>query len=239
MSEWLIVIGADGTILATAEGAPTDWINRTVSDEVVPAELRDRAAAMLRDFYQSEGPLQTVSVTLADSGQRIRLLALYAVPVRRAETNLADLLQSTVALMKEQAESLDCALTLDVAADLPHTAFVDREKIAWAVTALLGNALRFVRRGTRLMPGGTIVVRARHNVDDARVMIEVQDDGLGIPDERLHDLLLRPPGRLHVTGLGHLLVHEIVTAHGGGLDVISHTDPGQSGTTVRLTLPYR
>ncbi len=237
-AEWLIVLGADGTVLA-AQGAPTDWIGRHVADEALPAELRHEAVKMLRDFYRSDGPLQTASVTIPSTGQLVRLLALYAVPVRRAATDLSELLRSTIAVMKQQAEAMEVALTLDVAADIPRAAFVDPDKIAWAVTALVGNALRFVRRGTRLMPGGTISVRARHEADATQVVLEVQDDGPGIPEDKLRHLFRRTYGRLHAAGPGLALVQEVVAAHGGTFDITSRTDPEQSGTTIRLSLPYR
>jgi signal transduction histidine kinase len=89
------------------------------------------------------------------------------------------------------------------------------------------------------MPGGAIVVRARHSAADAQVVIEVQDDGTGIAADRLRDLLQRSIDRPHVTGLGLLLVRDVVAAHGGRMDVTSRTDSEQSGTTVRLTLPCR
>jgi len=51
----------------------------------------------------------------------------------------------------------DVSLRIE-AAGLPPRISVDPAKIAWAVTALVGSALRYVRRGSFTMPGGHVGV---------------------------------------------------------------------------------
>ena len=100
--------------------------------------------------------------TVMSTAPPVRILALHAVPVRRLAIDLRALLESTIKVMEQQARAIEVALTVDVGPDVPQTLRLDPEKIAWTLTALIGNALRFVRRGTRLMPGGTIQVHARY-----------------------------------------------------------------------------
>jgi signal transduction histidine kinase len=139
--------------------------------------------------------------------------------------------------MQQQARSLDVSLTLAIDDAVPQSIVVDPDKIAWTMTALVGNALRFVRRGTRTMPGGTIVVHAAADRATPRMILEVRDDGPGIPDDVLGRLLSRQPGQLHAPGLALKLAQDIAEAHGGLLQIDSRTDADRSGTTVRLTLP--
>jgi len=156
------------------------------------------------------------------------------IPLRLAPTNLRELLVGAIAPLVAQAGHLEIALRVEAPPELPPTV-VDPEKIAWAVTTLVGNALRFVKRGTRRMPGGSVVVRLAKS-DDA-VTVSVEDDGPGIPRDKLPWLFKRAPGATHAAGLGLMLIHDVVVAHGGRVDVESHTDGPARGTRVTLTLP--
>lgn len=230
--EWLIVLNGDGTVLAVDGGAPTDWIGTRVEDRSdVPLELRQAAAETRTES------LGRRSLGEGGEGQPVRLLVLHAVPIRRTPTDIRALLQSTINVMQRQARALEVALTLEVGPDVPQTLEVDPEKLAWSITALVGNSLRFVRRGTRLMPGGAIHVRARLDPAAASVIVEVQDDGSGIPKDILPQLLQRPPGQLHASGLALSLVQDVVCAHGGMMHLESSTEADHSGTTMRLSFP--
>jgi signal transduction histidine kinase len=107
-----------------------------------------------------------------------------------------------------------------------------------AVTALVGNALRYLAHGTRQRPRGSITVMACYDAKQSQVVLDVRDDGPGIVEEIAGRLFMhddpRGPG-----GLALLLVHDILTAHGGGATVRSSTRPGESGTIISLTIPCR
>jgi signal transduction histidine kinase len=205
-AEWLIVVNADGTVLAVDGGAPLDWIDQRLQE-------------------------------CGDVPASARILTVHAVPVHLSAVDLRALLKSTMTLMEQQARAIGVALTLDVAPDVPPALRLDPEKIAWTLTALIGNALRFVRRGTRLMPGGTIQVRALRGPVSSHVVLEVQDDGSGIPADMLPQLLRRSPGPLHASGLALSLVQDVIAAHGGEIRLDSSTEADRSGTTVRLIIP--
>jgi signal transduction histidine kinase len=161
------------------------------------------------------------------------------IPLRRVPTDLRLLLQSSIGVMDQQARAMDVALALTVDPAVPPTLALDRQKIAWAITALVGNAMRFVRRGTRLRPGGTIAVRALADPAGSAVVIEVEDDGAGIAADKLPHLLDRASEQPYAAGLALNLVQDVVTAHGGAVEIESSTRPERSGTTVRLVLPRR
>jgi signal transduction histidine kinase len=158
-----------------------------------------------------------------------------AVPLHRAPTDVRTLLEGAVEAMQKQAAAVDVTLKVESAPDLPRVV-IDPEKVAWAVTSLVGNALRYARRGTRVLPGGVIVVRLSVT-DDGMLLIAVEDDGPGIPQEKVDKLFARGSGVRHGAGLGLLVVRDVVAAHGGSVDVKSHCDRFTSGTTVTLHLP--
>lgn len=157
--------------------------------------------------------------------------------MRRAATDLRELLASTMEVMREQAAALDVELRIETTDAVPARVSLDPEKTAWAVATLVGNAFRYVRRGTRRMPGGSIVVGSDYDAARRQVVIRVEDDGPGIPKDKLPWLFKRAAGRPHAAGLGLLLIHDVVAAHGGTVAVESHVDGPQRGTAVTLRIP--
>ena len=157
-----------------------------------------------------------------------------SIPLRRRPTDLVPLLTGTIEALQAQARALDVTLRIDASPGIPRVS-VDAEKLAWAVATLVGNAFRYVRRGTRRLPGGSIQVRLRAEGD--QVAVSVEDDGPGIPPDKVGKLFLRGQGVTHGTGLALMLMQDIALAHGGTIDVKSQCEAFASGTTVTLRLP--
>lgn len=83
--------------------------------------------------------------------------------------------------------------------------------------------------------GGGIVARTR--VDGGSILVEIRDDGRGIPQERIEGLFdfgfVRGGERVKmVTGL--MTAYNVVQEHGG--EIVVESEAGE-GTTVRITLP--
>jgi two-component system, NtrC family, sensor histidine kinase KinB len=123
---------------------------------------------------------------------------------------------------------------ITLSADDEHnhlSVMVDRDRIEHVFDNLITNAIQHTSAG------GSIHVRAAADGDHVR--FEVEDTGEGIPrDElpRIFDKFYRIATTRHSggAGLGLAIVREIVTAHGGSIDVASK--PGK-GTTFTFTLP--
>jgi two-component system NtrC family sensor kinase len=96
--------------------------------------------------------------------------------------------------------------------------------------------LNLILNAIDAMPkGGTLAVRAA--AGPTVVLVEIQDTGMGIPDD-IRARLFEPffTNKPNGTGLGLSISAHIVTQHGGQIEVESKV--GQ-GSTFRVVLPYR
>ena len=109
----------------------------------------------------------------------------------------------------------------------------DPDRLGQVVSNLLANALRYTRQGGAV----ALCVRAEGN----SAVLEVTDSGVGIAPEDLEHVFKRfwrgERSRSRATGgagIGLAIVHELVRAHDGRIDVVS--DLGK-GSTFRVFLP--
>lgn len=155
------------------------------------------------------------------------------IPTKREATDLAELLQSSLAPLIAQAHESRIDLRVATLGSIPKVK-VDREKLAWAVATIVGNALRYVQRGEDREAGGSVVVHLHADDERARrVSIAVQDDGPGMPPEKASALFERGDA-IHAPGLSLSLVREVVLAHDGTIRVDSRLG---EGTSITLSLP--
>jgi signal transduction histidine kinase len=235
---WLVALGAGGEVIAAERGAPASWRGARLDEQAdVPASLRQRAAATLRAWRAAPEEMTETVVDVPELSRQVKLVVLPAVGIRRIKTDVRALLAYAMAALERQAHALDVSLTVDTAADVPSALVLDPEKTAWAVTALVGNSLRHVKRGTRFRPGGAIEIVTRFDGDARELVIEVADDGPGMPEAVRLGLFVRAPGAPHATGLALTVVRDVVSAHGGTLEVRSSMDPDEHGTRVTVRLP--
>jgi len=114
--------------------------------------------------------------------------------------------------MASFAETKSQTLTLDVLPYLPSIQ-ADEERLQQVILNLLSNACKFTPEGVR--------INVRAKADDARLVVEVEDNGLGIPIERQRHLfhpyhrLERDGGGSGGLGLGLALCRVLVGLHGG------------------------
>jgi len=126
---------------------------------------------------------------------------------------------------------------VDELSDLYLPAHLDLDLFGQAVINLLSNAVKYTPEG------GEIRVRTR--MQDTEAVIEILDNGMGIPTDslpRLFERFYRVPQNAKAapgTGLGLALVKYIVTnIHDGSISVTSQVNEG-SNFAIRVPLGHR
>ena len=139
-------------------------------------------------------------------------------------TELAGLIDEVIKIQRAHFAQLNIQIEYFTPANLP-TVTVDGDKIKQALLNLIKNA-------AEAMPGGgKVIIEAR--ASEAGVSIDITDIGTGIPldiDAFEPFMTTKKEG----TGIGLVIVRQIVTAHGGNISYRSR--PGE-GTTFHLELP--
>jgi K+-sensing histidine kinase KdpD len=137
------------------------------------------------------------------------------IELTRKPLNLANLVSECVGSMRATGQFDRHAVEIDLEAVWVDG---DSDRLAQVVTNLLGNAIKYTPSG------GKIGVRVKKVGEEG--MIQVQDDGAGIPSEilpRVFDLFVRGEFGLHRSpaglGIGLTLVSRIAGLHGGRVEV--------------------
>ncbi|MCV0402707.1 MAG: HAMP domain-containing histidine kinase [Chloroflexi bacterium] len=182
-------------------------------DGLYPADVEhlERILAETRQLERLIDDLRTLS--LADAG---------ALGLQREPTDLAVLTADAVSALEPQADAAGVTMAVDADVDLP-TIDVDPLRIRQVVTNLVMNALRHTARG------GRVIAQVRADADGQ--LLSVSDTGVGMDAEtatRAFERFWRTADSSGA-GLGLAIVRDLVTAHGGTVDLRS--EPGR-GTTV-------
>ena len=139
-------------------------------------------------------------------------------------TDLETIVREILALEGTGYKSAGVTVKLNFEAGLPAIE-IDPSKIKQAILNLCKNAVEAMGNG------GCLAIKAYRA--EGMVVLEITDDGFGVPDDvDVFELFktTKPRG----TGLGVLVVQQVVSAHHGTVDFTS--DSGQ-GTTFTVRLP--
>lgn len=200
------------------------------------SELMIRDPAMLQDPAQVGEHLRTIHTAGCDASQVVSRLRDFSRPREAGEqfapVLLNKLLENVVSLTqpKWKTLALEEGRIVNVQFELARVPPVhgNGAELREAVTNLIFNAV------DALPKGGAITLRTRR--EDAQVVLEVADNGLGMTPEvrrRCLDPYFTTKGQ-RGTGLGLAMVFGIIKRHEGTLEIES--TPGR-GTTFRIRLP--
>lgn len=183
---------------------------------------------------------QSLEVSLRSAGRLQHLiddLILFSMAskgeldLKLSPVDLNVLVASIMTSANPKAVERGLDLRLDMASSLPPVQ-ADADKLGWALSHLLDNAIKFTPAG------GTVTLQVVR--DEKMVTVKVSDTGIGIPPERVkevfepfHQLDSSATRRYGGTGMGLSLVRQIIEAHGSVVAI--NSTPGE-GTVVSFPL---
>ena len=151
----------------------------------------------------------------------------------RMMVDINDIVRDTLALRAYEPRAGDISMIEELAPSLPEV-FADGHQVKQVMLNLVINAEQAMLEAHG---GGSLTVRTRHDPEGESVVLEVTDNGPGIPDEeqsKVFDPFFTTKDVGKGTGLGLSVAYAIVQEHGGRIWLTSK--PGE-GTSFFVELP--
>jgi signal transduction histidine kinase len=185
----------------------------------ITSEQRHALTVSQQSTNRLEGLIEDlIMVSLASRGE---------LSILQADVDLRRLANLAVKSHADAALERGVSLHAVVDEDVPLVQ-ADSQKIAWVLSQLLDNGIKFTPSG------GRVVVSVKREGENL-VIVSVTDTGIGIPSQKLNDIFEpfhqldgSTTRRYGGTGLGLSLVRQIVEAHGSMLEVQSTEGRGST-----------
>ncbi|NEQ42081.1 MAG: response regulator [Leptolyngbya sp. SIOISBB] len=169
--------------------------------------------------------------------------------LRPKESHLPSLLQGVAEICRVRADQKDLQFIYQVPDDLPEGVVVDEKRLRQVLINLLGNAVKFTRKGCVTFSVSVVeelatapeTVALKHSSDHAplkgsevwyKFRFQVKDTGVGMTPEQLERIFLpfeqvgSRSQQSEGTGLGLTISHQILEKMGSDLEVQSQVDVG-------------
>jgi len=147
------------------------------------------------------------------------------------EISFHDLIQNLGIIFQSQCRTKSLSFKLVFDPNVPDIIIADKARIVRVIQILVSNAIKFTASGEV-----KISVKSMHLASNELhhlIYIEVEDTGIGIPEDE-HPYLFQPLKKLHQTdtrgydgsGLGLIIAKQIVGLHGGEIGFSSEKNKG-------------
>jgi PAS domain S-box-containing protein len=196
----------------------------------------DLIQVLCGDAAACEEPLRIVDrqfdhlVHLVDDLLDVSRISRGKIELRRERLDLAEIVHAALEMSDSGLSRGDRRLIVSVPSE-PIAVEGDRVRLVQVVANLLNNAAKFTDAG------GRIALRVVPEGDT--VEIQVEDDGKGIPRDRLDSIFEMfsqvEPGHASGLGIGLSLVRGLIAMHGG--TVVADSEGPGHGATFTISLP--
>ena len=222
----------------------TDFVNNMTHELKTPISTISLASQMLKDDSISiqEKNVDQITKVIDDESKRLgyqveKVLQMAIFDKGRIKLKIKDIdihriIQNVVSNFSMQIENKNGIINLQLEAN-PSTIGVDEIHFTNIISNLLDNAVKYCEAKP--------VIDIRTEISNKKLIISVEDNGIGIRKEELKRVFERfyrvPTGNIHNVkgfGLGLSYVKKIVEEHGGIIVVDSQP---QKGTCFSISVP--
>lgn len=161
-----------------------------------------------------------------------------SIGLLKSEVDLKEIAGDSILLLSPLAEAAQVSITLEIEEGLQTRILANRSQFLEVITNLLGNAIKFSRRG------GAILISIDKGLSEKTIrmlQISVSDEGIGIPEPELNQVFSSffrasnvRNSEIKGTGLGLAIISRIIEEHQGNITVESTLNVG---TTFRVKVP--
>ncbi|MDY7015949.1 MAG: hybrid sensor histidine kinase/response regulator [Cyanobacteriota bacterium] len=216
-----------------------NFVHCLTHDLRTPLVAADRMLGLIQQgvFGEVSGEMDRAIATISSSNQNLlsmlnTLLEVYCYDAGKKvfsfiDFNLPELLEEVTRELSPLAKDKGIELRAEVGAEIGEIRG-DRLELRRILTNLIGNAIKFTDSG---------FVELRAHSDGNKLVVEVEDTGIGISAEDKAKLFDRFRQGNHLrsgSGLGLYLCHQIIQSHRGTIDVTSEVG---KGTLFTICLP--
>ncbi|WP_417814768.1 ATP-binding protein [Thalassospira alkalitolerans] len=199
-------------------------------------------AQLARDAIDNLEPSETIRgylVTINSAGQHVLSLIGDVLDLSKIEagklvlentpTDIHGICEEVVSMMMVPARNQNNRIHLQIPTDMPRWVMGDPVRIKQVLTNLVSNAIKFTKFGNI-----HVVVTSRGITDEhLSFRIEVRDEGIGIPPDKVQSLFeaftqvdTSTTRRFGGTGLGLAICQKMILAMGGSIDAESTEGEG-------------
>jgi two-component system sensor histidine kinase RpfC len=203
-----------------------------MSDLLTNTRLDDEQIDMTRTIHLSGKSL----LSLIDSVLDFSRIEAGKTTISPGDVDLHQSLAELVAVLRPQAAEKGLQLIVNLGADVPPMIRADWQHTRQILTNLIANAVKFTESG-----GVTVSVQRETAASGEKLVFEVRDTGIGIPEDKLHHIFESfaqgdedVNRRYGGSGLGLSIALQLAELMGGTVTVESAVG---FGSVFRLFLP--
>ncbi|HEU4633761.1 MAG TPA: ATP-binding protein [Flavisolibacter sp.] len=189
-----------------------------------------------RRFLEKAGKNVERLVNLIRDLDEISRLERGEIKLHKQNFVIQDVVKEVFESLSWKGEQKNISFSIKKGCEKPLVVFADKEKIRQVITNLVDNAVKYGKHDGS-------VVASIYNTDGKNILVEISDDGIGIPEKHLDRIFERfyrtTEGRNRDaagTGLGLAICKHIIEAHRHSIHVRSKENVG---TTIGFTVSTR
>lgn len=227
-------------LLQSEKLAATGRMAATIAHEINnPLEAVMNLIFLARQHSETSGKVHQYLLTAEEELERVSHIARQTLGYYRdtgspIEVHLHDLIENILTVY--HARLLSSEISVDTRFNDLQKILVSKGEMLQVFTNIIANAVDAMRQGGSL----TISIRKVIASSGDGIQTVIQDSGTGIEQKHLENIFepfFTTKGELG-TGIGLWVARQLVERRGGQISVASSTEPGKSGTTITIFLPF-